>query len=252
MTAETRLEAEERIVQTVETLIEELRQDLIVEDRAVERLRIERSIQRQERNLADAQGRLNTLRVRLQSSAGQRPSSPLRVFVSYARHDSKTNQDLLGSLLSQLVPAGAEKIIDVWIDQNLELGERWHDVIAKQIARADAALLMISASFLASSYIRAHELPALLERQRLGLTQLLPITLDACDVRSAQYKYPDPTGGPHVCVLSSLQSKPSPEQPLATMATAEANRTLVSIATALRAIAAKRAFNSSRVDVEQA
>ncbi|HEX2673864.1 MAG TPA: toll/interleukin-1 receptor domain-containing protein [Polyangiaceae bacterium] len=245
MTAKTRLDAEERLLQTVETLLDQLRRDLVAEDRVTERLRIETGIQRQERNLEAVQARIDTLRTQLGVSVSRHPVLPLRIFFSYARADSTTNQTLIKNLLTRLAPAQAEKALEVWLDEDIDPGDRWHDIIMKQIARTDAAVLMISAAFLASDYIRTHELPALLERQRLGLTTLFPVILDACDVRNASYRFPDPERGPHDCVLSAFQALPTPDHPLAGMTPSDADQTLTSVVASLRTLARKKSENAS-------
>ena len=51
----------------------------------------------------------------------------------------------------------------LWSDKKLTAGDQWREEIRKALARARVAVLLISADFLASEFIREMELPKLLE-----------------------------------------------------------------------------------------
>ena len=73
----------------------------------------------------------------------------------------------------KLQPAVGDKL-SVWSDQRIAAGAHWHSEIERQLHAATAALLLVSDTFLSSSYIRTVELPTILERHaKEGLERLL-------------------------------------------------------------------------------
>jgi WD40 repeat protein len=82
-----------------------------------------------------------------------------KVFISYSHKDDKCLKDLIVHLKSLEYDEG----IDVWNDTKLKGGDLWQEEIARAIAVAKVAVLLISADFLASEFIRAKELPLLLD-----------------------------------------------------------------------------------------
>jgi len=66
-------------------------------------------------------------------------------------------------------------VLDLWSDRRIELGDDWRKEIAAALSRARAALLLISADFLDSDFIRYHELPPLLEAAQNEGCRIIPI-----------------------------------------------------------------------------
>jgi internalin A len=56
-----------------------------------------------------------------------------------------------------------ESDFEVWDDARIEPGEKWKERISEAINRARVAVLVLTADFLASKFIRDAELPLLLE-----------------------------------------------------------------------------------------
>ncbi|MGH8589037.1 MAG: protein kinase [Gammaproteobacteria bacterium] len=81
------------------------------------------------------------------------------VFICYSHADTK----YLKHFELKLRPAVGDKL-SVWSDQKIAAGADWHSEIERQLHAATAALLLVSDSFLSSSYIRTVELPTILER----------------------------------------------------------------------------------------
>jgi DNA-binding response OmpR family regulator len=84
-----------------------------------------------------------------------------RVFVCYSHQDAdleREMQEFLGPM--------ARQGMTFWDDTRLEPGERWQERIMQEIARADAAVLLVSTPFIGSRFITEFELPALLKAQQ--------------------------------------------------------------------------------------
>lgn len=107
-----------------------------------------------------------------------------QVFVSYSHKDG----EWIAPLRDHLSGLGESA---VWIDSDdIDAGEQWDKEIELGLASARVAVLLISASFLASRYISEKELPYLLDAAEEQQVTLLPIYLLPCDVppRLAAYQ----------------------------------------------------------------
>lgn len=90
-----------------------------------------------------------------------------RVFISYCHDDRRWLEDFQ-RMLRPAVNAG---VLDVWSDERLSTGGDWRREIEGALASARVALLLVSDSFLASTFITQHELPSvLLAAQNRGLS----------------------------------------------------------------------------------
>jgi hypothetical protein len=165
-------------------LLQEIEQSLLVETRPLEReqLRLQSvSVrQRYEAHLAEYQALakntpgLSTPAVKAeeQPQPEVRPArpqednampSPLHIFVSYARADSRWLKELQ-THLAPLTDAGK---VDAWDDTHIPVGALWNDAIKTALAAADIAVLLVTPAFLASRYIVRNELPVLLKDKKL-------------------------------------------------------------------------------------
>lgn len=100
-----------------------------------------------------------------------------RLFISYAREDAVYALQLS----KHLAALKNEGLIEVWSDHELQPGDRFDQVIADELRRADVILVLISANFLASSYAYPVELKHALERHERGDVRLVPIIVRDCD-----------------------------------------------------------------------
>lgn len=126
-----------------------------------------------------------------------RGSAPLKVFISYARKDEPFKDDLL-AVLSPLEGRG---VLKVWHDRMIDEGDEWRREIEAAMRECDMALLFVSKNFLASPFIRGHELPPLLQRRKEEGLRVVPIIISPCVWQ----------GEP---VLSDLQALPKDAKPV--------------------------------------
>ena len=94
-----------------------------------------------------------------------------RVFVNYSHKDEK----FLQAFRVHLKPWEEKDLLALWSDQRIEPNQDWQQEIQQALESTAVAVLLISPDFLASDYIRQHELPLLLrgcEEGHIALTCL--------------------------------------------------------------------------------
>jgi hypothetical protein len=101
-----------------------------------------------------------------------------RVFISYSHRDARLKDELLNRLKPLKATDG---LISVWHDRCLTAGEAWDRRIREEIDQAHLLLLLVSASFLGSDYVRDVEMARALERHRSGAARVIPIILGQCE-----------------------------------------------------------------------
>ncbi|MCP4594940.1 MAG: toll/interleukin-1 receptor domain-containing protein [Neptuniibacter sp.] len=99
-----------------------------------------------------------------------------KVFISYSHQDKK----YLERLLVHLKPLEKKELIDAWVDTQLMAGDRWKKEIEKALTSAKAAVLLVSADFLASDFIVDNELPPLLQKANSEGATIIPVILKPC------------------------------------------------------------------------
>jgi WD40 repeat protein len=87
------------------------------------------------------------------------PEDALVVFVSYAREDEEWRR----KFEIVLKPLAHEGLV-VWSDERIAVGQMWRAELERAIARADAALVLVSPDLLVSEFVMNEELPALRAR----------------------------------------------------------------------------------------
>ncbi len=135
-----------------------------------------------------------------QGSAPQSPLTPVvtpSVFVSYSHADSEH----LRRLQVHLSPLKRWTNLNIWDDTRLGAGDDWRSEIGKALSDCSAAILLVSADFLASDFISTDELPPLLQKASENGTRIIPIVLKPCLYTS----HPE---------LRKFQALNSPDQPL--------------------------------------
>ena len=121
----------------------------------------------------------------------------LNVFVSYS-HDGDPRW--LERVQKHLKPLARDGKLDLWDDTRIKGGDRWRQEIKDALARADVAVLLISADFYASDFITKDELPPLLEAERDRGLQILGVHINPSrfdrDAVLSEYQTINPPGKP--------------------------------------------------------
>ena len=136
-----------------------------------------------------------------------------RIFISYSHKDSKWLKRVqvhLKGLQHLKIDANA------WDDTHIKSGEQWFNEIKVALAYSRAAILLISADFLASDFIANEELPELLRvAENDGLT-ILPVIIKPSLFTKTK--------------LGEFQTVNDPAKPLAALTESEADAELVKLA----------------------
>jgi hypothetical protein len=99
---------------------------------------------------------------------------PLRLFISYSKHDAHHKDTLLKHL------AGLRGKIATWHDRDILPGEDWDAGIKAALRQADVVLYLVTHNSIATDYIQQVELPLVEERCAAGECILVPIIVDYC------------------------------------------------------------------------
>lgn len=136
-----------------------------------------------------------------------------RLFISYSHKD----REVLDRLLVHLRPLEREELIDAWNDRKIEAGSNWKREVKNALEHSRAAILLVSADFLASDFIVDNELPPLLENAERKGTAIIPVIVKPCRYTRDQS-------------LRHLQAINDPDRPLMGLSSIEQERLLDDIA----------------------
>ncbi|MEP6949918.1 MAG: toll/interleukin-1 receptor domain-containing protein [Ginsengibacter sp.] len=105
---------------------------------------------------------------------------PPNVFISYAHKD----KDYFDIFIENL---GAQSGWNIWTDKNIEIGSDWYDRIQQGIKDADIGVLLVSAFFISSGFIKEHEYQKFndLKQSKPGFI-FLPVLLRDVDINRWQ------------------------------------------------------------------
>jgi len=103
-------------------------------------------------------------------------AQPLKVFISYSRKDIA----LKDKLLEQLRVLERSHGVEVWTDADIPPGAKRQEEIERAMGTTDVALLLVSASFLASEFVNKTELPELLKRRASNGLIVIPVIMKEC------------------------------------------------------------------------
>lgn len=140
----------------------------------------------------------SSVRARSKNTVANRGTT---VFISYSHAD----KEWLTRLRVHLAPLDRKGLIEVWDDSKIDAGAQWRHEIEAALTRAKAAVLLISADFLASDFIHSDELPPLLKAAEEGGTVIIAIIVSPCRIMQAE-------------ALSKLKFVNAPTEPLTALA----------------------------------
>ena len=135
------------------------------------------------------------------------------IFISYARVDI----GWLERLRIHLSPLERDRKVEIWHDGKIETGTPWELEIATALNQASAAILLVSANFMASKFIYENELPPILQRHRRSDLAIFPVIIGHCLYTR------DPA-------LSRLNAFNDPKRPLSSMSEGDAEALLARLA----------------------
>lgn len=107
--------------------------------------------------------------------------TPLRLFISYSKHDAHHKDTLLKHL------AGLRNQVVTWHDRDIQPGEDWDASIKAALHQADVVLYLVTHNSIAADYIQQVELPLVEERCAAGECILVPIIVDYCSWESSDF-----------------------------------------------------------------
>lgn len=144
--------------------------------------------------------------------AASSPSTGSTIFGSYSHKDRK----FVELFRLHLKPLEKWHQIDFWDDSKISPGAKWRSEIADAIDRASAAVLFVSANFLASDFIETDEIPPLLVKAQQRGTVIFPLIVGHCLFKS----HPQ---------LSKFQACNDPSKPLAAMGKNQRDKLFVDV-----------------------
>jgi hypothetical protein len=142
-----------------------------------------------------------------------------QVFTSYSHKD----QEWLSKLQTMLKPLVRNKIISVWKDTKISAGDEWRIEIKEALARAQAAVLLMSPYFLESDFIAEHELPPLLDAAKKEGLVILWVYISHCLYDETEIEH--------------YQAANEISKPLDSLTPSEQNRVLVDVCRKIKAAA---------------
>lgn len=99
-----------------------------------------------------------------------------KVFISYSHEDTKW----LNAIKEQLAVLEAEGLVSICEDTQLEVGEDWYQQLNEMMLSARLGLLLISAPFLSSKFVRDEEIPRLFAQHQQGGMRIYPLLVRPC------------------------------------------------------------------------
>jgi TIR domain len=119
-----------------------------------------------------------------------------KLFIGCCKDDLKFLQRFLIHLkVYQRSNVFEEDTLEVWDDTRIESESDWKLEIQEALAMSKIAVLLISADFLATDFIREYELPMLLEAAQAGEITLTSVVLSPCAfMRTSLAQYPTING----------------------------------------------------------
>lgn len=114
----------------------------------------------------------------------------IKIFVSYAHADNKKGLvDLfVEELEGHLKAIEGDYKFDIFKDEQILMGQDWHERLQNEVRDANLAILLLSSSFLKSEYINNNELAIFLEKNHQEKNNLVcPVYFDPFQFRGYEF-----------------------------------------------------------------
>jgi hypothetical protein len=146
-----------------------------------------------------------------------------RLFISYSHEDKRW----LACVREQLAVLEREGLIDVFEDTRIGAGEDWFGRLHEEMLRAMVGVLLISAPFLTSAFIREQEIPTLFAKHEQGGMKIYPLLVRPCPWQQVKW-------------LARLQIRPLGAKPISTLRGAAREQVLADVATEIAGLVHSR------------
>lgn len=114
-------------------------------------------------------------RIQLSTKAIAAAPAGVRVFISYSHDDDDFRKDLH----KHLSPLEKQKKISVWSDREIPAGDDWEKHIQDKLD-CDIFIVLVSASFISSTYCYDTELREAIARHKAGELKIIPVVVRNC------------------------------------------------------------------------
>ncbi|AMY07804.1 hypothetical protein LuPra_00985 [Luteitalea pratensis] len=106
-----------------------------------------------------------------------------RLFISYSHLDTKW----LDAITEQLAVLQAEGLVSICDDTKLQVGENWYEQLNEIMLGARLGLLLISAPFLNSEFVRKEEVPRLFDQHAAVGMKIYPLLVEPCPWKRVEW-----------------------------------------------------------------
>jgi hypothetical protein len=112
----------------------------------------------------------------------------IRIFISYSHHDRRQWVDRFMTMLKGMG-------VETFVDREIGSGVPWLDEIERNLAIAEGALLLVTADYAASDFIRGEEYPRILaereqRRMRVHWVHISAAPYESMGLKERQAAYP--------------------------------------------------------------
>jgi len=140
-----------------------------------------------------------------------------KIFISYAHRDETWKE----RVKVHLAALDMDNDLDIWDDSRIAVGQEWEKEIEAALDSAQVALLLITAHFLASRFIKGKEVPRILERRKNEGLRVFSVIVEPCPWQEVDW-------------LNKIQNLPKYGKPLSQMRKPEADENLSRLAKLVR------------------